>query len=292
MSFLSRKISQRHVWERIFRERLTEPLHMNFLSLFVALFGGVRSKIAFDLLVRQHNAFALLNAADRARGCGVSAFTAVEFGVAAGAGLLNLCELAEKITRVTGVNIRVVGFDSGAGMPPSRDYRDHPNFYATGDFPMPDFDGLRARLPASAQLVLGNISETLPPFLTKLSASEPLGYVVLDVDYYWSSVECLKILSGPSNVYLPDVLVYADDVTYLEHNVWQGELAAIADFNRSHEMRKIGRLNNLTQHRLFRNATWLTQMYAAHVLDHPDKSHERIGRKVVLQNPYLRDGKS
>jgi hypothetical protein len=289
MTFLSRKISQRHVWERIFRERLTEPLHMNILSLFVALFGGVRKKIAFDLLVRQHNAFALLNAADRAERNGVPGFTVVEFGVAAGAGLLNLCELAEKVTRATGVKISIVGFDSGAGMPPPRDYRDHPDYYATGDFPMPDFDGLRARLPPNARLILGEISQTLPGFIASLPPSAPLGYVVLDVDYYWSSVECLKILSGPPEAYLPDVLVYADDVTYLDHNEWQGELAAIANFNREHDKRKIGRLNNLAQHRLFRNATWLTQMYAAHVLDHPAKSHERTGGQIVLNNPYLAD---
>jgi len=39
---------------RIFRERLTEPLHLNLASLLVAVFGGVRSRIAFDLVQRLH----------------------------------------------------------------------------------------------------------------------------------------------------------------------------------------------------------------------------------------------
>lgn len=290
MKFLARKILQKHIWERIFRERLTEPLHMNILSVLVAIFGTTRARIAFDLLVRQHNAFALLNAAERARAYGHSAMTVIEFGVAAGAGLLNLCDLAQKVTRITGVEIRVVGFDSGSGMPPPRDYRDHPNFYATGDFPMPDFDALRRRLPANAQLILGEISQTLPAFVASLTAQAPLGYVVLDVDYYWSSVECLKVLLGAAEAYLPLVLLYADDVTYFDHNEWQGELAAIGDFNQAHAMRKIGRLNNLAQARLFRNATWLTQIYAVHVLDHRLRSLERsFGDRIVLQNPYMAD---
>jgi hypothetical protein len=290
MKFLLRKIVQPHVWNRIFRERLTEPLHMNILSLFVAIFGSVRSKIAFDLLVRQHNAFALLNAAERARDCGCSSMTALEFGVAAGAGLMNLCELAKKITNITGIDIHVVGFDSGTGMPPPRDYRDHPDYYATGDFPMPDFEALRRRLPGNAELILGDISKTLPAFIASLTPKQPIGYVVLDVDYYWSAMECLKVFTGLPDAYLPLVLLFADDVTYLDHNEWQGELAAIGDFNREHDMRKIGRLNNLPQTRLFRNATWLTQMYAVHILDHPFKARERvIGGQVILGNPYLVD---
>ena len=288
MRFLFRKLLKPYIWERIFRERLTEPLHMNILSIFVALFGSTRSKIAFDLIVRQHNAFAILNAAERAMECGCTAITVVEFGVAAGAGLLNLCEISRKVTDITGVQIQIAGFDTGAGMPPPRDYRDHPDYYVTGDFPMSDFEALRRRLPANAQLIIGEISQTLPDFIAALSRSAPLAYIVLDVDYYWSSVECLKILAGPSEAYLPLVLLYADDVAYQDHNEWQGEMAAIGDFNKEHAMRKIGRLNNLSQARYFRNATWLTQMYAAHVLDHPRKSRARVaGGTAMLDNLYL-----
>lgn len=174
MRFLVRKLLKPYIWKRIFRERLTEPLHMNILSIFVALFGSTRSKIAFDLIVRQHNAFAILNAAERAVECGRTAITVVEFGVAAGAGLLNLCEISQKVTKITGVEIKVVGFYTGAGMPPPRDYRDHPDYYVTGDFPMSDFDALRRRLPANAQLIIGEISQTLPEFIATLSSSAPL----------------------------------------------------------------------------------------------------------------------
>jgi hypothetical protein len=51
---------------------------------------------------------------------------AAEFGVANGAGLLNMCEIAARVTRETGVGFRIVGFDAGTGLPQPIDYRDHP----------------------------------------------------------------------------------------------------------------------------------------------------------------------
>ena len=45
-------IARKHVIKRIFVERLTEPLHLNLISLFVGVFGTYRAKIAFDLIVR------------------------------------------------------------------------------------------------------------------------------------------------------------------------------------------------------------------------------------------------
>ena len=43
-----------------------------------------------------------------------------EFGVASGAVLLNLAELAEPVGAETGIEIRIFGFDTGAGLPPIR----------------------------------------------------------------------------------------------------------------------------------------------------------------------------
>jgi hypothetical protein len=43
---------------------------------------------------------------------------------------------ASKTTAVTGVKIDVYGFDTGKGLPPPRTYRDHPELYRQGDFPM------------------------------------------------------------------------------------------------------------------------------------------------------------
>ena len=121
-----RKLIRRRILRRILYERLTEPLHLNVLSAVVALVGNFRLKVEFDLIIRQQHAFALLRAADYAVQNDIETVTALEFGVANGAGLLNMSAIARSVTRATGVKFRIVGFDSGTGMPAPRDYRDHP----------------------------------------------------------------------------------------------------------------------------------------------------------------------
>ncbi len=159
-----RKFREPRIWKRVFLERLTEPLHLNFLSLFVGIFGNIRQKTAFDLVLRQHNAFSILGAATDAKSSGLGKLCVVEFGVAAGAGFLNMCEIAKRVTESTGVDIKVFGFDTGKGMPKAIDYRDHPDLYREGDFPM-DVTQLQKRVPSNGGLILGELSETVPAFL-------------------------------------------------------------------------------------------------------------------------------
>lgn len=277
-----------YIWKRVLVERFSEPLHLNIMTPFVAIFGSLRTKIFFDLYVRQQHAFGLLTAADDAIASGYSRVTVIEFGVANGAGLLNICSLAGKITKVTGVSFDIVGFDNVSGMPPLRDYRDHPELYQPGWYPMDAPDLLRANLPSNAQLILGDMASTVPAFLSARPADSPIGFVSLDVDYYWSSVEALKCFAGPAELYLPRVTMYLDDIGFVAHNPWCGELAAISDFNAGGDMRKIAPFNFLRESRLFKNARWLSHMYTLHVLDHPLRFSllEKYGH-VVLDNPYL-----
>ena len=281
------RLSERRIWERILRERLSEPLHLNLLSLLVAVVGGFGEKVYFDLVIRQHNAFCLLQAASFAKRCGYKAYTAIEFGVANGAGLLNMAEIAGKVTHATGVKIELVGFDNGSGMPPPLDYRDHPDCYGQGDFPLQNYDRLREALPATSRLIIGNVAETVTPFLSALRPDCPIGYVVVDVDYYSSTVECLKIFSGPANLYLPESLIYLDDINYPQHNPWQGEYLAINEFNAQNKMRKACAYNLLRGFRLLKNALWIDQVFLMHILDHEFKTTSPERAPVVMGNPYL-----
>ncbi len=282
-----RRIRSPRILKRIFNERLTEPLHLNMLSLFVALGGGFRSKVAFDLIVRHQNAFGLLRAADLAGQVGVRRVTAIEFGVAAGAGLMNLCRLASRITRLTGVEFEIVGFDTGTGMPEPRDYRDHPEYYRAGDFPMQDRGALLAALPPNAKLILGNIAATVPQFLSGMEA--PLGFVSMDVDYYSSTVDALVIFDDNSCKYLPFVIMYLDDIEFDGHNPYCGELGAIEEFNQSRLLRKITKYNFLRQKRIFQRANWIAHMFQCHVLDHPVRavSRDADAERRIIGNPYI-----
>jgi len=258
------------------------------MTLPVLAFGSVRSKIYFDLLMRQHHAFGLLNAADKAKSIGFSSVSVLEFGVANGAGLMNICILAKKISAATGVKFNVFGFDTGKGMPPPRDYRDHPEHYTTGDFPMQDPEKLQAMLPDFARLVFGDVSETVPKFLSELHDQSPIGFVSIDVDYYWSTVECLNIFKGEANKYLPTVTTFLDDIGFEEHNSWCGELGAIREFNEGQEYRKIQAFNNLRTRRLFKNANWIDNMFTLHVLDHVWRTPSgNFAAPRVLENPYI-----
>lgn len=273
--------------QKIGIERLTEPLHLNIASVFVALFGSYRSKVAFDLVIRQQYAWPILHAATMAQEQGHKRVTLIEFGVAMGAGLINMCKLAAETTKATGIEFDIYGFDTGQGMPPAIDYRDMPEAFQIGDFPM-DQTALKAALPANAKLILGPIAETVGPFLTTLSPDAPVGFVSIDVDYYSSAKDCLEVFTGRPEQYMPVVPVYLDDVAIYSSNPWNGEWLAVNEFNDAHAMRKIAPFNMLRARRIFKNPIWLEMMYAVHILDHRLRTTaEQRKVKRVLKNEYL-----
>jgi hypothetical protein len=268
-------------------ERLTEPFHLNLASAFVGMFGSYRSKVAFDLIVRPQYAFPILRAADEAREHGISKLTIIEFGVASGTGLLNMCRIAERTSKATGVEFRVVGFDTGAGMPAPADYRDHPEQWQEGDYPM-DVARLRQALPSFAELIIGDVANTLPQFLETVSAEQPIGFVAVDVDYYSSAKATLRIFRAAPKKYLPAVLVYLDDIHEIYSNPWAGELLAVSEFNTESQLRKIAPFMLLRSERVFKNPRWIDHIYIAHIHDHAARSAGRNRPAFQIRNEYLR----
>jgi hypothetical protein len=285
--YVLRRLLQGDKLYRVLVERLTEPLHLNIISLPIWLSGSFRAKVAFDLVVRQQYAFSILLAADRAKEFGNNGVTIVELGVAAGAGLINMCKIADQAAKATGIDIHVVGFDTGTGMPPPQDYRDYPEAYRQGDFPM-DVKRLRNALPANAELIIGDITKKIPAFLENMSSDYPIGFVAVDVDYYSSAKQALAIFRGDPHKYLPRVAVHLDDIGDEFCNAWTGELLAIDEFNCESEWRKIAPFPMLRSRRVFKNARWIDHLYIAHIHDHEMRSAEcfRAGR-MVAANEYI-----
>ncbi len=290
MSYLFQRLLSKGKLNRVVFERLTEPLHLNAMSPWVAAFGSLRQKILFDLVVRQQNAFCMLKAADFARELGLRSISVCEFGVAAGAGLLNMCELGRRITEATGVEFMIYGFDTGTGMPKAVDYRDQPEAFREGDFPMGDFSRLRASLPKNAELIIGNVADTVREFRERLTDKSPLAFVSIDVDYYSSSKVALDVFCGDAGHYLPMTLVWLDDIGVPSTNPWVGELLAVREFNEEQPLRKIHPYTFLRSERLFTRTKWLDQVYVMHTLDHSERTPKagRANAPVVLDNPYLR----
>ena len=215
---------------------------------------------------RPNYTWAVLHSAYQAKTLGIPRISVIEFGVAGGNGLLALENAAELAEEKIGVEIDVYGFDTGAGLPPPLDHRDLPNLYKETAYRM-DVDKLKKRLK-HARLILGLVEETVPQFL--LSNPAPIGFMSIDVDYYTSTVEAFKALESDQKLLMPRIHCYLDDIIGFTFSEFTGERLAIAEFNESHEMRKISPIFGL-KHFLpkpFADQAWRDQMYIAHIFDH------------------------
>jgi len=286
-AMLLKKIKRLYILKRIFLERLSEPLHLNFLSIFVYLFGSYRLKIYFDLVIRQQHAFGLQYATEKAVKNGIKKLTIIEFGVANGAGLINISKICKRLNKIYGVEYQIYGFDTGMGMPDPIDFRDHPELYKPGDFKM-DQNKLKEILPENCHLVIGDVKETIQKFIdSDLLIENPIGFVSMDLDYYSSTKDALEIFSSNPSKYLDHFPVYFDDIDEYSHNSSCGELLAINEFNALYRNRRIEHHNFLVLKRIFKKANWINHMYFMHVLDHENRNTIRKGDSVILTNPYF-----
>ena len=230
-------------------------------------FGSVDLRVRFGVWERPHYAYGCYHAADLARRLGLKGITVIEMGVAGGRGLLALERIAGAIAAHAGIDIDVVGFDSGDGMPAPVDYRDLPYVWNAGFYKM-DQQQLKARL-AKAQLCLGDISRTIPEYLTR--CRYPIGFVAFDLDYYSSTRTAFGLFDSAGGAcHLPRVYCYFDDIFWPEyacHNEYIGELLAIREFNESGD-KKICQLN-LLRHMRVHPAPWNDQIFVMHDFKHP-----------------------
>jgi len=254
------------------RHLICEPPIRFFIK--VMLFNAVARRYAFssaalfDAVRYPSYALGLETACRYAGLAGVSGFTAIEFGVAGGNGLRELTEYARRITRQSGLDIQVAGFDSGMGLPPTSGYRDAPWAWKHGDFPC-DVALLRKTVPQTTELVLGRIEETFPQWLSAQSRL-PIGFVSVDVDYFSSSDAILRTLGNvDARALLPFVSFYFDDILAYLVPRCTGEYAAITEFNRTHEHRQFDRDDWLAETRPFGEKLWLQRMYSLCCFDHP-----------------------
>lgn len=288
MGFILKRLSQKNSWNKIFKQRLTEPLHLNIIALFVLVFGSFRKKVAYDLVIRPQHAFGLLHAADQAKERGFKTITVIEFGVANGAGLMNLIEIAKKVTKATGIKVNIYGFDTGEGMPEPIDYRDHPEYYNSGDFPM-NKALLEEKIKDKATIIYGPIKEKISSFIASISEEAPIGFVTIDVDYYSSTKDVLELFKAKATYFLPLTYVYLDDIFMPHHNKKCGELLAVEELNEEQPLRQLSYHRFFENQRVFKNANWVKQLYYFHVLDHPYRSDLKRDRNAyVLDNPYLK----
>ena len=287
MNLLFLKLLKPRIWKRIYKERLGEPFIYNLISIFIYIFGDFIKKINYDLVPRHPYAFGINEAFKIAKEENINKIILIEFGVAAGAGLFNMSYIASKLSKIYCIDYEIIGFDSGEGMPEPIDYKDHPEKYPKGGFPsllLKESD-----LPKKCKIIFGSIQDTLKKFIRDLEKKESkIGFVSVDVDYYTSTKECLNIFLIDKDSYLSKVVTYFDDIYMVDHNIYCGELLAIEEFNDKDSMRKICKMNQLRNTRIFKNSIYLDQMFFCHILDHKrrDPSIWVNEKKAILSNPY------
>jgi hypothetical protein len=221
---------------------------------------------------RLQYSLSLAHAVLQAQHCSYNKITAIEFGVASGGGLFELCRAATYFKEHCDIEIEVYGFDSAIGLPPQiPGYKDHPEIWKQGNYPMGNPDAIRSQLPNWAHLIIGNITDTITEFTdTFTNTNSKIGFVSIDVDYYSSTVPCLKIFEMSPELYLPAVPMYVDDMNWLiTYNEWCGEALAIKEFNQTHEMRKIDAKPNFQ----------INNFHVCHVLDHPIRTGQEPNRE-------------
>ncbi|WP_286153228.1 hypothetical protein [Sporofaciens musculi] len=209
---------EKHVWDIISRERA-------FWKIYY-----VQAR-----LPRMHYAYCIYNAAQEAKALGYDKFSVLEFGVAGGNGLVN-CEFhAREIERLFNIGIEIYGFDSGEGLPEKNmGYKDMVNLWPGGSYKM-DKKKLEERL-RRAKLVLGSFQDTTEDFLDKYCPA-PIGCVLVDVDYYSSTLPILSFLKNQDSAFMPRIYMYWDDI--IVGYEFQGESLAIKEFNESNSQIKI-----------------------------------------------------
>lgn len=209
---------------------------------------------------------------------GLDRVSVIEFGVAGGKGLLRMERIAERAEELIGIAIEVYGFDTGSGIPMTQDYRDMPNVWMDGQFPMDRLE-LERRL-CRAKLKLGPVKETVPVFIN--SDHAPVAFISFDLDIYTSTVDALKLLEANHASLLPRVLCYFDDIFGLTYSDYNGERLAISEFNTMHDTRKISPVYGLKYYvpPEVKDYAWPEQMYLLHIFDHP-----LYGRPDELRKP-------
>jgi hypothetical protein len=223
----------------------------------------------FQAIERPHYAYCMLRAVELAQQLKLDAISAIEFGVAGGNGLAFMEDFAKEVRRATGVTIQCYGFDTGKGMPDPEGVKDLPFWFQAAQYPM-DEAKLRARVPDST-LVIGDIRSTVDSFI-ETHRPAPIGVIFNDTDYWSSTLASFRLFDAVAAYpehFLPRIYKYFDDIigTHTEmYGPYNGQLAAIEEFNRSRENMKI----HLNQNLLSRTEyPWRFQIYYCHLFDHP-----------------------
>ncbi|MHA7661574.1 hypothetical protein [Mycolicibacterium sp. HS_4_1] len=242
---------------------------------------SLMQQVQLGILPRPAYAYTAICASETAVRLGYKEVTWIEFGVAGGAGLLTLEKIKSHVERALPIDVRIIGFDMGSGLPTPVDYRDLPYAWKSGFYEM-NIAALKSRL-STAELIVGPISATLPTFIAEGSPTAPIGMISFDLDYYSSTAEAFKIFDIGIDSILPRVFCNMDDVIGSGEvfSDYTGARLAISEFNSLGESRKLSRCHDFAQ---FAYERWQEKVMVYHDFGHTRYS-EYVGDDAGGQLP-------
>ena len=190
----------------------------------------------------------------------------IEFGVASGNGLLSIEKYCKKLSKKYEIEYEIYGFDFGnaAGLNLSKNPKDLPYYWSEGQFKM-DYEKLKEKITIS-KLVIGNVSDTIKSFTQKYNPA-PIAVVFFDLDYYTSTSNALELFKCQDEFILPRVICYFDDLQPNVNN-FNGELAAINEFNKNNEEMKIAKDYGASLNYYY--GAWEEEVFILHKFNHKD----------------------
>lgn len=208
----------------------------NLLDIMTRSRAFYRERFATYNLPRMWYAKGIDDAVQLAKLTGVNHISVLEFGVASGAGLINMEFHAQEQERLSGIKIDVYGFDSGVGL--IFDEEDSRNIawrFGMGDYATEEQE--LVPLLRKAKMIYGDICETAQEFINSGNHA-PIGFVSIDVDNYTPAAAILNMLGNPNDKhFLPRVRLYFDDLA--SDMEFQGEALAVKEFNDNYQDMKI-----------------------------------------------------
>lgn len=233
------------------------------ISIYPMLNQYFREILSKKGITRGNYVWSALCAVDLAKNLNLETISFLEFGVAGGNGLVELEEISMELEKMYNIKIDVYGFDTGKGLTKPQDYRDLPNLWNEGYYPM-DVDKLKGRLKKS-KLILGDVKDTIDGFINSNPA--PIAFVSFDMDLYSPTVHAFKIFDGDDKILLPRIHCYFDDIMGYTYSEFNGERLAISEFNESHDMKKISPIYSLENY-IYSKPEWAKKIYLAHIFNH------------------------
>ena len=250
-------------WGRFFKYTLVRKLGMHLPGL------SYLTRMHLDLLPYPQYAYGIYAACFQAKLLNYKKISAIEFGVASGNGLVAMEKHALEMSKIFEMEVEVVGFDIGSGMPASSNYKDIPFWFAPGYFVV-DTKAVESRL-SKAKYYVGDVAETVESYLNETQT--PLGFVSFDLDNYTGTVAAFSVLKTVHRKRIPRIICYFDDIfgvsdlTVMCKEI--GEERAISEFNdQVRPSAALSQISGLDTKRPI-SKPWNRQMYAFHDFDHP-----------------------